>query len=616
MSSSVQGPQSAVHGPLSTVSSPLVMSAEDLPGEVEPFASLMDGFGIASRGGGRNPVGSGPAVGDVGLAAGGLASNRRAGSQNSDSDVSCGGRSCFQNGVAAGFSNGGQDGQPARKVALVPQSDELSVSFVRRRKAVDGGRSGVRTAVAEDRVSAILAMAANVLPVVAGLASATIQVVVGGIRDGGLKDPAARPETIPSGVGEGGSENGKTAAALTPAAKRSLEILGEADAGWAAPGGTAQTDSPVGPGVGRKSVSTAEKKTLPPGNMVELRETQKQPATIIIKIGSVPDMPDSSPQTPDEDGVQDAGPGSWTEPQMQDSKLQVPRSQIQTDSGMAVAKQDTTVKMAAKKTNYSAVEQKLPGSAIPQGGTAGEKLPAPQLRVMAPASAEDRSESVLAASAAISAGDSTARPFLPELLDSPRIASTGLPYVQRTQDLISLQAVHLRETGADEIRVVIKPDNGLQLILHLVQRDGGVEVRAVLDRGNFGLLNRHWPELQQQLESRGVRVAPLANADPFIGGGSEGFRQPTTPHGQHAGDDAESGRNAGGVVSRSAPGHCHSFRLQNFHGTSRNLGLNLCHPPYHPSTTLPIRKMSPRLCPRQRLKRCPSRIFSICSLRR
>jgi hypothetical protein len=66
-----------------------------------------------------------------------------------------------------------------------------------------------------------------------------------------------------------------------------------------------------------------------------------------------------------------------------------------------------------------------------------------------------------------------------------------------------------------------------------------VEVQAVLDRGNFGLLNRHWPELQQQLELRGVRVAPLANAEQSFGGGSEGFRQPTTSHGQLAGDDAD-----------------------------------------------------------------------------
>lgn len=102
-----------------------------------------------------------------------------------------------------------------------------------------------------------------------------------------------------------------------------------------------------------------------------------------------------------------------------------------------------------------------------------------------------------------------------------------------------MQAVRLRESGADELRVVIKPDAGLQLSLNLRQRNGGVEVRAVLDRGNFDLLNRHWPALQQQLETRGVRVAPLSRAEDSFGGGGEGFRQPTTPHGQHPRDDTD-----------------------------------------------------------------------------
>jgi hypothetical protein len=128
----------------------------------------------------------------------------------------------------------------------------------------------------------------------------------------------------------------------------------------------------------------------------------------------------------------------------------------------------------------------------------------------------------------------------PEALNLPQYATTGTHLLERTQAIVALLTVRLRDSGADELRVVIKPDADLQLSLNLRQRDGGVEVQAVLDRGNFDLLNRHWPELQQQLEARGVRVAPLSCAEHAFGGGSEGFRQPTTPHGQHhAGDDTD-----------------------------------------------------------------------------
>jgi hypothetical protein len=82
---------------------------------------------------------------------------------------------------------------------------------------------------------------------------------------------------------------------------------------------------------------------------------------------------------------------------------------------------------------------------------------------------------------------------------------------------MSLQAYRLRESGQNELQVVIKPGAGLQLSLHLQMRDGSVEMQAHLQRGNFEFLNLHWPELQQQLESRGIRLAPLAQ-DPAAAG--------------------------------------------------------------------------------------------------
>ncbi len=74
---------------------------------------------------------------------------------------------------------------------------------------------------------------------------------------------------------------------------------------------------------------------------------------------------------------------------------------------------------------------------------------------------------------------------------------------------MSLHAFRLRDSGQDALQVVIKPGGGLQLSLNLQMRDGNVEMQALLQRGNYEFLNLHWPELQQQLEARGVRLAPL-----------------------------------------------------------------------------------------------------------
>ena len=214
--------------------------------------------------------------------------------------------------------------------------------------------------------------------------------------------------------------------------------------------------------------------------------------------------------------------------------------------GTTVAQQDVTMKTAAKETYFSGAKQKLPASASGSGASApgaGKDLPVAAKRSegglvrsereVVPATIRIRVEP------AMSSGDGPDTAASREILELPHITPSVVPYVQRTQELVSLHVMRLHESGSDEVRVVIKPDTGLQLSLHLQQRGGEVVVQAVLDRGNFGLLNRHWPELQQQLELRGVRVAPLANAEQPFGGGSEGFRQPTTSHGQHAEDNTD-----------------------------------------------------------------------------
>jgi hypothetical protein len=97
--------------------------------------------------------------------------------------------------------------------------------------------------------------------------------------------------------------------------------------------------------------------------------------------------------------------------------------------------------------------------------------------------------------------------------------------LERTQDLVVLHSKSLSGAGNDLLQVVIKPGAGTQLSLELRQRGDGVEAQATLQRGDFEHLNQHWPALQQQLEQRGIRLAPLAsdgNSD--VGDGSQAFQ--------------------------------------------------------------------------------------------
>jgi hypothetical protein len=96
--------------------------------------------------------------------------------------------------------------------------------------------------------------------------------------------------------------------------------------------------------------------------------------------------------------------------------------------------------------------------------------------------------------------------------------------LDRVQDMVVLHAARLGDSDNVSLQVVIKPGAGTQLSLELRQRGDGVEAQAVLQRGDFAHLNQHWPALQQQLEPRGIRLAPLVADENFAGGGGNNFQ--------------------------------------------------------------------------------------------
>ena len=81
--------------------------------------------------------------------------------------------------------------------------------------------------------------------------------------------------------------------------------------------------------------------------------------------------------------------------------------------------------------------------------------------------------------------------------------------LERAHEFVSLQAARVRETGSEWLSVVLKPAEGTQIALQLEMREGVVSAQASLHRGDYELLNRHWPELQQRLEAQGIHLSSL-----------------------------------------------------------------------------------------------------------
>jgi hypothetical protein len=207
--------------------------------------------------------------------------------------------------------------------------------------------------------------------------------------------------------------------------------------------------------------------------------------------------------------------------------------------GTSAAKQDVTMKKAEKMQKVAGSgEQDLPGNSttgseeLPQGQKISEKAASHGEKAeFTPIELPTRvSTSVSSPSATIT----NAAPTPPSSIDS-RV-------LERTHDIVALHAMRLTDTGAQSLHVVVKPGGGIQISLELRQSARGIEVNASLHKGDYDQLSQHWPDLQQRLEARGVRVGTLTPSENYTGTGHhfhQSKQQSSQQESLHAGAFAE-----------------------------------------------------------------------------
>jgi hypothetical protein len=118
-------------------------------------------------------------------------------------------------------------------------------------------------------------------------------------------------------------------------------------------------------------------------------------------------------------------------------------------------------------------------------------------------------------------------------VDLPSLADARMRGLERTHDMMALHTMRLLESKSDTLSVVIKPSVGTELSLELHLDSDGVKAQATLTRGDHQFLSQHWPELQQRLEQRGVRLAPLGSEAGFFANNNSQFQKQ-----QNSEDDA------------------------------------------------------------------------------
>ncbi len=204
--------------------------------------------------------------------------------------------------------------------------------------------------------------------------------------------------------------------------------------------------------------------------------------------------------------------------------------------GISAAKQYTTMKKAEKTPKVAGQnEQDLPGD--PTSGSE-DLLSAQKLPVHVLANANGKAESAtpieIPAAQRISTTPESAASAISSVAVTPvNTTDTRLRVLERTHDMVAMHAVSLAQTGSDSLHVVVKPGDGVQLSLELRQSEGMVQVRASLHKGDFEHMSQHWPELQQRLEARGVRVGTLTTSENFSSTSHQNSQQQKQQSSQH-----------------------------------------------------------------------------------
>ena len=196
-------------------------------------------------------------------------------------------------------------------------------------------------------------------------------------------------------------------------------------------------------------------------------------------------------------------------------------------AGTSAAKPPLTMKHADPADKVAGMpEQNLPGVTV-ISALQSAAHPKPAARTAARVESADAPATANVASA--DRAPSTSETSSNSSISASSQTELRLRALDRTHDIVALQGLRLKETNAGSLHVVIKPGAGVQLSLQLKQTGDGIEARAILQQGDFKQLNQHWAELQQRLEERGIKLAPLGQDGSAMNPGGENFQRSSHP---------------------------------------------------------------------------------------
>jgi len=122
---------------------------------------------------------------------------------------------------------------------------------------------------------------------------------------------------------------------------------------------------------------------------------------------------------------------------------------------------------------------------------------------------------------AANAGDPGRMPQIDQAAETTeRVVLPRNSSVARLSDQLNGEVVLLQRMRTASMTAVLRPDAGSELRVDLRRREGRIEIRATLERGEAQAIAEGWPELQRQLQVQGVQLLPLERQPSATASGS------------------------------------------------------------------------------------------------
>lgn len=191
-------------------------------------------------------------------------------------------------------------------------------------------------------------------------------------------------------------------------------------------------------------------------------------------------------------------------------------------SGTAAAKPERSMDRSAEQNQIAGLrEQKLPpaGRSVVGGDL---RPPADHAVALARGAAVERPDQAQRAAGEVLTGpglNAGAGTVNAAAQGSGEVAGAGAGRsAEQILQSLTREVAQFKCYNAESMAVVLKPDAHTEIFLHLVTRNGQIDIQARFERGDFSALNGQWSQLQQTLAQQGVRLGSL----------QEGFHQPSS----------------------------------------------------------------------------------------